>query len=322
LGALGSTNLWVSRLGLGLAALGRPGYINLGRDVDLGADRSIATMERRCHEVLDAARSAGLRYVDAARSYGLAEQFLASWLRDRNVAPGEITVGSKWGYTYTAGWRVDAPHHEVKELSLATLRRQLRESRDVLGTHLRLYQVHSATLESGVFDDERLLAELGRLRSEGLAVGLTVTGPRQAEVIRRALDVRVEGVNPFQTLQATWNLLEVSAGTALADAKAAGFGVIVKEALANGRLTDRSVIPEGSALRAAAVRLGIPLDAVALAAAMAQPWADVVLSGAATTDQLASNLAALATELPPVGLPAVALAPDAYWTMRSALKWG
>ena len=322
MGALGATNLDVSRLGLGLAALGRPGYINLGRDTDLGADRSIATMERRCHQVLDAARSAGLRYVDAARSYGLAEQFLASWLRHRNVAPGEVTVGSKWGYVYTAGWRIDAPQHEIKELSLANLRRQLRESRDLLGTHLQLYQVHSATLESGVFDDEPLLAELARLRSEGLSVGLTVTGPRQAAVIRRALGIRIDGVNPFQTVQATWNLLEVSAGPALEDAKASGFGVIVKEAVANGRLTDRSAFPEGAALRATAARLGTSLDALALAAAMSQPWADVVLSGAATTDQLTSNLAALSIDLPAEGLPAVALAPEAYWSMRSALGWG
>ncbi len=34
-------------------------------------------------------------------------------------------------------------------------------------------------------------------------------------------------------------------------------------------------------------------DALALAAALARAWADVVLSGATTTDQLMSNLAAL-----------------------------
>ena len=137
-----------------------------------------------------------------------------------------------------------------------------------------------------------------------------------------ALGVQIDGVNPFQTVQATWNLLEVSAGPALAEAKASGFGVIVKEAVANGRLTDRSAVPEGSALRVAAARLGTSLDALALAAAISQPWADVVLSGAATTGQLASNLASLAVALPPEGLPDVALSPEAYWNARSALSWG
>ncbi len=148
--ALGSTGLSVSRIGLGLAALGRPAYINLGRDQDYGRARSATIMERR----------------------------------------------------------------------------------------LNLYHIHSATIESGVLNDERVLDELGRLRAEGLAIGLTVTGPKQGDAIRRALDVNARRGNLFQVVQATWNLLEPSAGPALADAKALGLGVIVKEAVANGRLTD------------------------------------------------------------------------------------
>ena len=31
-------------IGLGLAAIGRPGYINLGRDRDLGEDRAVETL--------------------------------------------------------------------------------------------------------------------------------------------------------------------------------------------------------------------------------------------------------------------------------------
>ena len=94
---LGSTGLVVSRIGLGLAALGRPAYINLGRQRDLGSDRNVADLEERCHEMLDAAFSAGIRYVDAARSYGLAENFLASWLYTRHPPKDAITIGSKWG---------------------------------------------------------------------------------------------------------------------------------------------------------------------------------------------------------------------------------
>ncbi|HEY3034848.1 MAG TPA: aldo/keto reductase [Streptosporangiaceae bacterium] len=104
-------------IGLGLAALGRPAYINLGRQEDLGHERGVEAMERRCHEVLDAAFEAGVRYLDAARSYGLTERFLASWLERRRLAPSAITVGSKWGYTYTGGWRLAAEVHEVKDHS-------------------------------------------------------------------------------------------------------------------------------------------------------------------------------------------------------------
>ena len=92
-----------------------------------------------------------MRYFDAARSYGEAERSW-SWLADRALGHDEVTVGSKWGYTYTANWRVDAEVNEVKDLTAATFRRQLAETRERLGDHLRLYQIHSATLDSGVLD--------------------------------------------------------------------------------------------------------------------------------------------------------------------------
>jgi aryl-alcohol dehydrogenase-like predicted oxidoreductase len=294
----------VTPIGLGLAALGRPGYITLDREKDLGSDRSVAALEHRSHEVLSAAYDAGVRYFDAARSYGFAERFLASWLRERGLPPKAVTVGSKWGYTYVGDWQVDARVHEVKDHSLAALRRQIEESRALLGEYLDLYQIHSATLESAVLDDHAVLAELITLRASGLTIGISVSGPRQAEVIRRALAVSVDGVNPFQSVQATWNLLEPSAGPPLAEAHDAGWGVIIKEALANGRLAGR--------------------DREAIAAALANPWVDVVLSGAVTEAQLRSNVGALAVHLLPdelAELSKLAEPPDRYWKERGRLAW-
>jgi aryl-alcohol dehydrogenase-like predicted oxidoreductase len=313
---LGTTGLVASRIGLGLAALGRPGYINLGHGSDLGDRTDVESMERVAHTVLDAAYAGGVRYFDAARSYGKAEAFLASWLEQRGLGPSEVTVGSKWGYTYTAGWRIDAPVHEVKDLSATHLRRQLAETNGLLGPRLRLYQIHSATLDSGVLDDPRVLEELARQRASGLAIGFTVTGPRQSETIRRALEL-----GGFDTVQATWNLLERAAESALAAAHAGGVGVIVKEALANGRLAARGSV---DALREGAGSLGGAPDTLALAAALAQPWADVVLSGATTVVQLQSNLAALALE-PSAEmieqLDAIREDPVTYWQTRAALRW-
>jgi aryl-alcohol dehydrogenase-like predicted oxidoreductase len=160
------------------------------------------------------------------------------------------------------------------------------------------------------------------LRAGGLAIGVTVSGPRQADAVRRALDVRIDGENPFGVVQATWNVLEPSVGPALADAAAAGWGVIVKEALANGRLAPGGDVP------AAIARLGVghvaTPDAIAIAAVLARPWAYVVLSGAATVDQLAANLRSTdvclsgdeLAELATLAEPA-----DAYWAARSARRW-
>jgi aryl-alcohol dehydrogenase-like predicted oxidoreductase len=325
---LGRTGLVVSRLGLGLAALGRPGYINLGHAEDLRADYNVAAMEARAHAVLDTAWAEGIRYFDAARSYGDGERFLGTWLASRGIPPQAVVVGSKWGYTYTAGWQVRADRHEVKDHSLPVLLRQQAESRDRLGVHLKLYQIHSATLESGVLDDQDVLRELARLRGTGLKVGLTLTGPRQGETLDKALQVRIDGQRVFDCVQATWNLLETSAGPALARAHAAGMGVIVKEALANGRLTDRNrdpaFAPQRRLLAQTAARLGAELDALALAAVLAQPWADVVLSGAATPEHLRSNLAALAVPWDAGAedsLRELTESPPAYWQTRAKLAW-
>jgi aryl-alcohol dehydrogenase-like predicted oxidoreductase len=308
---LGRSGLRVTRIGLGLAALGRPAYINLGHAVDVGGDTEVAALERQAHAVLDAAYAGGVRYFDAARSYGNAEAFLASWLEQRGPGRDAVTVGSKWGYRYTGNWRVDAEVHEVKELSAEILRGQLAETRELLGDHLRLYQIHSATLESGVLNDREVLEELAQLRASGVLIGLTTSGADQAATIERAL-----AVGGFDSVQATWNLLERSAGPALAAAHAAGCGVLVKEALANGRLTERGDVPE---LVEAARRAGATPDAVALAAVLAQPWVDVVLSGAATVEQLESNLAAL--EVEPEQLDGLVEDPETYWEKRGALPW-
>ncbi|HSL10563.1 MAG TPA: aldo/keto reductase [Actinomycetota bacterium] len=319
LGAAGPT---VTPIGLGLAALGRPAYIDLGRDADL-IERDVASMELRCHEVLDAAYAGGVRYVDVARSYGMAERFLADWFADRPEAVGEMTVGSKWGYTYVADWRIDADVHEVKDHSVEALRRQAPASLALLENHLSLYQIHSATLESGVLEDAAVLDELRRLRDErGVVIGMSVSGPRQADVVRRALELGEAA--PFRCVQATWNVLEPSAGPALAEAHDAGWGVIVKEALANGRLTARGDPPAVRILRDVGGRHGATEDAVAIAAALAQPWADVVLSGAVTTAQLRSNLRAADVRLGEEDIDrfaAIVVPADAYWAARSALAW-
>ena len=317
---LGGTGIDVSRIGFGLAAVGRPGYINLGRDADLGdaASRTPEQLKARAHALLDAAYAGGVRYFDAARSYGLSEQFLADWLAARGDQVSGAAVGSKWGYAYTAGWRVDAEHHEIKAHTLERLEAQWAESRALLGDRINLYQIHSATLETGVLENDPVLDRLAEIRANGAAIGLSVSGPRQGETIERALRVERDGAPLFATVQASWNLLERAAGPALAAAHAAGRGVIIKEALANGRLTAHN---HGDPALAALTSAPDP-DAIALAAVLSQPWADCVLSGAATEAQLASNLKAQQIENAADWLERIAPEPpEAYWGKRAALTW-
>ena len=81
----------------------------------------------QAYAVLDTAWETGIRYFDTARSYK-AEEFLSSWLAKRQIKEKDIIVGSKWGYTYTAGWQASLPagqKHEVKDHSLPVLQRQI-----------------------------------------------------------------------------------------------------------------------------------------------------------------------------------------------------
>ncbi|GGO89934.1 aldo/keto reductase [Wenjunlia tyrosinilytica] len=309
-----------ARIGLGLAAVGRPAYINVGRDRDLPAERSVDTMRRITHELLDSAYSWGIRSIDTARSYGRAEEFLADWLNGRDDIH-DLTVSSKWGYTYTADWAMDAETHEVKEHSTEAFERQLEQTRRLLGNWLSLYQVHSVTPDSPLFSDTALQRRLAALAADGVTVGMSTSGPRQADAIRAALELEVDGEPLILSVQTTWNVLEPSAGDALAEAHAAGRRVIVKEALANGRLVQGD---PGTAFAAVAHETQVSPDAVALAAALHQPWAHTVLSGAATTEQLASNLQATRVRLTEDQLARLAGSaepPTAYWAHRSELPW-
>ena len=319
-----------ARLGLGLAALGRPGYVTLNHASDLGGRYDPAVMESRAHAVLDAAFDAGLRYIDAARSYGRAEDFVASWLRKRAIEPGEVSVASKWGYTYTAGWSTSATQHEVKDHSLAAFNRQLAESVERLGRHLSLYQIHSVTAEGKTLEDDALIDAIARLRERGIRAGLSVSGAGQEVAIRRSLEVRRDGERVFDSVQATWNLFERGAESALQDAHAAGMKVVVKESLANGRLTqgnrtDGEVFsPLVARIRDLAESRGTTIEKLALAAAVARPWADVVLTGAATVEQIQRSVAALQftyeSELEEQ-LRSLSIGSAEYWRARSSFTW-
>lgn len=315
----------MSRLALGLAALGRPAYITTGRAGDLGPDRTIDELQTRTATVLDAAYRAGIRYLDCARSYGFAERFLAHWLASRGDLTG-LTIASKWGYRYVGDWRRDVDTHEVKDHSVGAFTTQLAQTRAELGSRLDVYQIHSLTPDSPALHDAELHARLAELRDRGVRVGFSTSGPGQAAVIRAAVPLEVGGQRLFSVVQSTWNLLEPSAGPALADAAAAGLSVVVKEALANGRLAPGPEDPAPAAADAVrvATELGVPLDQLAIGVALHQPWATWVLSGAVTPAQLDSNVAASTLTLPAELVERLLARPEEpadYWQQRSARVW-
>jgi len=304
--------------------LGRPAYISTGSAAQLPADRSVEAFRDNTFRMLDAAVRSGIDWIDTARSYGRAEEFVGQWWRarasqDPDWAARAPAISSKWGYRYVGGWDPRAEIHEVKEHSLAAFTEQWELTRETL-PRVHLYQVHSLTLDSPLFADAPLLDALARLRDSGVAIGFSTSGARQGEIVDRALEVTRADARLFSAVQATWNLLETSAGPALQAASRRELTVIVKESLANGRL----VTEPPDALREVCARTGAAPDAVALAAAAAQPWANRVLIGAAGVEQLAANLRADQMELTAPDLARLtecAEDPEIYWAHRSGLPW-
>jgi aryl-alcohol dehydrogenase-like predicted oxidoreductase len=323
----GNTNLKVSRIGLGLAALGRPGYINLGHGTDLKSNYDVAAMQLNAIQMLELAYANGIRYFDAARSYGKAELFLSEWIKTKDETE-QFTVGSKWGYTYTADWKVEAEKHEVKEHSIDVLKRQWSESKELFGDRLNIYQIHSATIESGVLEKKDLLYRLWELREDGIVIGLTLSGVNQSKTLQKALTIKSRDEFLFQSVQVTWNILERSTTDILLKASHAGFGIIIKEALANGRLTSRNdeatFFNKKEQLQSIAKKYNVGIDAVSLAYILRQPWVSTVLSGAVNQEQFKSNLKALKVELSESDLNIInsmVETPEKYWGIRSELEW-
>jgi aryl-alcohol dehydrogenase-like predicted oxidoreductase len=183
-------------------------------------------------------------------------------------------------------------------------------------------------MESGVLENNQVLDYLWELRENGLIVGLSLSGARQAETLERSQEIKSSGRQLFQSVQITWNILERSATDSISKAVKAGYGIIVKEVLANGRLTTRNTVPDFQekfkVISGIAESHHVGVDAIAIAYILNQSWISVVLSGAAQRSHLESNIDALKIRLDPTEiekLDQLAESPENYWQTRSDLEW-
>ena len=322
---LGRSGLPVSRLGLGLAALGRPGYVNLGHGADLAGRTAAADLERRTHAVLDTARGSGIVYFDVARSYGRAEEFLASWLAAREIGPAELTIGTKWGYTYTASWKRERRGcTRSRTTRLATLRRQWAETRAILGDHVDLLQVHSATLDSGILDDASVHEELARMRAtERLsAIGLSLSGAGPGGDAAEG-----DGDRPGRSAPVRRRAGHLERAGTL-DRPHPGRG----ERGGHGRSSSRRRWPTGGwcevprrePVAAQARRLGTTPDAVALAHVLEQPWATSSCRAPSASSSSATTWpppTSASTTRRAQALRGLAMPAERYWRQRATLAW-
>lgn len=314
-----------TKIGLGLAALGRPEYINIRTDNSI--DKSEEAFKNNTFSVLDEAYELGVRYFDTAPSYGKGETFLQEWHNVNNHP--NVILGTKWGYTYVANWELGySGKHEVKEHSVEKLREQWKVSKAML-PKLKYYQVHSATFESGILENRQVLNQLYAIKKEtGLHIGLTTSGANQSEVIAAALDVKVDEDHLFDCFQVTYNVFEQSTFSILQEVLKQEKTVIIKEALANGRVFENEKFPEYKKsygiLDEMAKKYKVGIDAIALRFVIDSIQPTFVLSGASNMLQLTQNLRAMDFELSATDLDllkSLGTASDLYWGERALLNW-
>jgi aryl-alcohol dehydrogenase-like predicted oxidoreductase len=314
----------MSNIGLGTAAIGRPQYINIKQEESEAFDQPKFIEKGR--QVLESAYMQGIRYFDTAPGYGLAEQLLLDWVKEKKDL--NIEVASKWGYAYVANFDPKAKIHEVKDHSISQLNEQWERTKELL-PYLSTLQIHSATFDTGVLDNKEVLEKLAQLKSEyNILIGLTTTGHNQIDIIKHALNIEIEGMQLFDAFQVTYNILDQSLSGITDLLKHLNKRVIVKEALANGRIfKNEQYAHYGSlykCLGQMAEKYNVGVDAIALKFCNQSINPYNVLSGASLPLQISDNLKSLSFEIEEedlLELKSFSIAPKHYWTERKRLSW-
>ncbi len=314
----------IQNIALGTAAIGRPLYINIKQQDTEIFDR--IKFKQSSIEVLEAAYQNGIRYFDTSPGYGIAEQILIEWLKDKKDR--SIEVATKWGYSYVANFDPKATLHEIKDHSLSQLLKQWETSQQLI-PYLSTYQIHSATLDTGVLKNREVLEKLAEIKADNrLKIGLTTTGNNQVEVIRKAMEISVDQSQLFDSFQVTYNILDQSLLDVADFMIASGKRIIIKEALANGRIFKNKNYPEYShlyqTLEQMAKKYEVGVDAVALRFCVDSIRPFLVLSGASEEVQIKENLKSNRIKLEEEDINILKdfkITPDSYWSERKQLRW-
>lgn len=315
----------MNTIGLGTAAIGRPIYINI-RHEKPRMDLSLAAFRKNGIMLLEDAYDNGIRFFDASPGYGLAESLLMEWLQQKNDP--DIIVATKWGYSYVADFNINAKVHEIKEHSLEKLNEQWEFSRKLL-PNLKIYQIHSATLDTGVLDNKAVLQRLYQIKKEyNIIIGLTTTGVNQVEVLKKAVNIEIENELLFSSFQSTFNIMEQSILTLKDILLDTSRQLVIKESLANGRLIPNTSFKEHNGLYNYITKLAdkynVGTDAIAIRFCIDSFPDAVSLSGASIVNQLQSNLAATTFKLQEEELKLLSsykVDPVLYWGERKRLSW-
>jgi len=201
---LGNTGLEVSRLGIGLAAIGEEETFDTIKTVEV---------------VLKTALDQGITFFDTAECYFYSEEMVGQSISDRR---SEFLLATKCGHPaglqesgeYDIDWSIEG--------ILLTLDRSLKRLKT---DYVDLLQLHSCGVE--VLEQGEVIAALTKARDAGKTRFIGYSGDNEAA--QWAVDS-----GHFDTLQTSFSLADQRPRNGLLQkAKAQGLGVIAKRPIAN-----------------------------------------------------------------------------------------
>ena len=275
---LGTTDLQVTRLGLGTVELGLPYGIGL----------SDPPSDAECIRILQHALDAGINYFDTAAAYGRSEELVGRAFGTHQARPVIATKVLLQDSEETAAQRGASLRRQLEESAVRSLETLRVDSLDLL-------QIHNA---QGSLMVPEVVAAMDDLCARGLVRywGASTYG------LSHSLEILDSPAN-FRSLQAAYNLLDTRLGSEVfRRCRESGVGPILRSVLLKGILTDRaSELPghlddlrrESARATQIAADAGMSLPEMALRFAAFCPWADVTLFGAVDVGETEANIAAI-----------------------------
>ena len=269
---LGSTDILVSRLGVGLSEIGYA-----------------AVEDGRASEVLNIALDNGINFLDTAACYNISEELVGRTVAHRR---GEYFLATKAGHV--------AGGYEGEAWTAQTIRDSIDRSLKRMKTdYVDLVQLHSCSRE--ILMRGEVIEAVQQAQQEGKARYIGYSGDNEAALWA------VESGH-FATLQTSFNLVDQKARFKLFPrASAQGMGVIVKRPIANsawGATSSPSAYAEQYFARAKAMAAigeleGAPANRILLALGFtfAHPEVDVAIVGTKTPKYMQANVAMVNNQL-------------------------
>lgn len=202
-------------MGFGAFKIGRNQGIKYPQPYDLPSDAHVA-------DLLQGILSLGITYIDTAPAYGLSEERLGNLLPARTSTSSPVIISTKVGETFEQG-------SSTYDYSEAAVRQSIERSRQRLRREvLDLVFVHSDGRDAAILQDTPVASVLQDLKAQGVIRAIGFSG-KTVEGARRALQWA-------DALMVEYHLQDTTHDPVMREALQRGVGVVVKKALASGRL--------------------------------------------------------------------------------------